>query len=132
MRRGRWFLALIAALSVAAACSDEPTRSADAGTVTLRLTTPNTDDGAVLFEVTGPPIDGATPATASLQLFTRRDGDSTLVGVVAGGITNGAVVELQVSAGAAATDYTTRVIEVADRQNTLRASLAGYVLTAER
>lgn len=45
---------------------------------------------------------------------------------------DGAVVELRVSAGAAATDYTAQVIEVADRQNTLRASLAGYALTAGR
>jgi len=132
MNRGRWLLALVAALPVAAACSDEPTRSADAGTVTLRLTTPHTDDGAVLFEVTGPPVEGATPADASLQLFTRREGDSTLVGVVVGSISDGAVVELQVPDIDEAAGYTARVIEVADRQNALRASLTGYALTSAR
>jgi hypothetical protein len=100
--------------------------------VTLRLTTPHTDDGAMLFEVSGPPIDSATAANASLQLFTRRVGDSTIVGVVAGVVAGGAVVTLHVPDAGAAAEYTARVLEVADRQNLLRASLAGYALTAIR
>ncbi len=130
MTRSRWIFAMLAALSVGAACSDAPTVSATrAGTVILRLTTPHADDGAVLFEVSGPPVDGATAVNASLQLFTRRADASTLIGVVVGVVTEGAVVTLQVPDVGAAARYTARVVEVADRENALRTSLTGYALT---
>lgn len=129
MSRMRWILVTMAALSVAAACSDDPTGSVSrAGTVTLRLTTPHADDGAMTFEVSGPPIDSASAANGSLLLFTRRSGGSTMVGVVVGVVTEGAVVTLQVPDVDAAAGYTARVLEVADRQNTLRASPTGYAL----
>ena len=61
MSRSRWIFEMVAALSVGAACSDNPTSgSARAETLTLRLTTPHADDGAMTFEVSGAPIDGAT------------------------------------------------------------------------
>jgi len=130
MTHSRWIFALAAALLVGAACSDAPTGGATrAGTVIVRLTTPHADDGAVLFEVSGQPIDGATAANASLRLFTRRTGASTLVGVVVGDVAGGAVVTLQVPDVGAAAGYAARVVEVADRQNTLRTSLTGYALT---
>jgi hypothetical protein len=131
MSGARWILAMVAVLAVGAACSDEPTTgSARAGTVSLRLTTPHADDGALTFEVSGPSIDGATAANASLVLFTRRTGDGALVGVVAGAVANGVVVVLQVPDVGAAAEYTARVLEVADRHDVLRGSLEGYTLTA--
>lgn len=130
MSRSRWILAMATALLMGAACSDDPVGGVtQAGTVTLRLTTPHADDGALLFEVSGGPIDSATAGNASLRLFTRRPSGSTIVGVVAGVVTNGAVVTLQVPDVGAAAGYTARVVEVADRQNALRTSLAGYALT---
>ena len=131
MNGARWIFAMVATLSAGAACSDDPTSGdPQAGTVTLRLTTPHADDGAMLFEVSGPRIDTAAAANASLQLFTRRVDDSKIVGVVAGVVANGAVVTLQVPDVDAVAGYTARVLEVADRQNVLRASLTGYALTA--
>ena len=130
MSRSRWIFAIVAALSVGAACSDNPTSvSARAGTLTLRLTTPHADDGAMTFEVSGAPIDGATAVDASLRLFTRRESGSTVIGAVVGALDNGAVVTLHVPDVGAAARYTTTVLEVADRQDALRASLAGYALT---
>jgi len=130
MSRLRWTFAMVAALSVGAACSYEPTGGAPrAGTLRLRLTTPHADDGAMLFDVNGPPIDSAMAVNSSLRLFTRRAGGSTVVGAVVGVLANGAVVTLQVPDVGAAAGYTARVLEVADRQNALRASLAGYALT---
>lgn len=130
MSRSRWILAIVTALSVGTACSsDKPAGPAtQAGTLTVRLTTPNADDGAVLFELSGSPIDSALAANASLRLFTRRADGSKVVGAVLGALNNGAVVTLRVP-NAGATGYTARVIEVADRQNALRASLTGYALT---
>jgi len=130
MSRSRWIFAMVAALVAGTACSDNPTSgSARAGTLTLRLTTPHADDGAMTFEVSGAPIDGATAVDASLRLFTRRVDGSTMVGAVVGNFANGAVVTLHVPDMGAAARYTATVLEVADRQDALRASLAGYALT---
>jgi acetyltransferase-like isoleucine patch superfamily enzyme len=82
----------------------------------------------MLFDVSGPPIDSVTASNASLQLFTRRAG-STIGGAVVGVVANGALVTLHVPDVRTAAGYTARVLEVADRQDALRASLAGYALT---
>ena len=130
MNSARWRFTLLAAVALGAACSNDPTSGAPrAGTLTLRLSTPRSDDGALLFEVSGPPIDTAVVVNGSLQLFTRRADGSTVVGAVVGGLTNGALVTLRVPDVGAAGGYTARVLEVADRQNVLRTSLAGYALT---
>jgi len=130
MSVSRWIFAMVAALSVGAACSDDSTGGAPpAGTLIVRLTTPHADDGAMLFEVSGPSIDSASAVNGSLRLFTRRVGGSTVVGAVVGALANGAVVTLYVPDVGAAAGYTARVLEVADRQDALRTSLAGYALT---
>jgi hypothetical protein len=131
MSRSRWIFAMTAALLVGVSCSDDPVGGVtQAGTVTLRLTTPHADDGAVLFEVTGPAIDGATVDNASLRLFTRRVSETTITGALVGAVTNGVVITLRVPEAGPGTDYTARVLEVADRENGLRGSLTGYALTA--
>ncbi len=131
MNGSRWIFAMVAALLVAVGCSPDTTgAAARPGTLSLTLTTPHADDGATTFEVSGPPIDSAMAVNASLRLFTRRVDGSTLVGAVVGALGNGTVVTLQVPDTGVADRYTARVIEVADRQDALRASLAGYALTA--
>ena len=129
MSRSRWIFVMVAALSVGAACSDDPVGGAQAGALVVRLTTPHADDGAVMFEVSGPAIDTAIVVNASLRLFTRRASSSTIVAVVVGAVGSGAVVTLQVPDVGAVAGYTARVLEVADRQSALRASLTGYALT---
>lgn len=131
MNRWRGMFALLATLAVVAACSDDAVVGgpAQAGTLTLRLTTPHADDGAMMFEVSGPALDSVVAVNAALRLFTRRDGTARIVGAVVGTLENGAVVTLHVPDVGAAAAYTARVLEVADRQDALRASLAGYALT---
>jgi hypothetical protein len=129
MSGARWIFAMVAALSVAAGCANDSTgAAAQAGTLRLTLTTPHADDGALTFEVSGPAVDSAR-ADASLRLFTRREDGSTLRGAVVGGLASGTVMTLYVPDVGAAGRYAARVLEVADRQSTLRASLAGYALT---
>lgn len=132
MSTARSIFAMVAALSAGAACTDDlntPTGGgARPGVVILHLATPNADDGAVLFEVSGAAIDSAVAINASLRLFTRRVGDSTVVGALAGAVATGAVVRLYVADVVAAAASTVRVLEVADRQDALRSSLTGYAL----
>lgn len=115
-----------------AACANDSTGAggqAQSGTLILRLTTPHADDGAVLFDVSGPPIDALAPVNASLRLFTRRANETTIVGAVVGAVAQGDVVTLRVPDVGGVARYTLRIREVADRDNVLRASLAGYALT---
>lgn len=136
MNRMRILFAL-AAVVIAAACTGDSTGTggggpAGRGTLIVRLTTPHADDGAILFELSGPPIDSVVAVNASLQSFTRRANDSTIVGAVIGVVVNGAVVTLQVPDINASARYAARIVEVADRENVLRASLTGYALTVSR
>jgi hypothetical protein len=132
MTRTRGILALVAALFVSVSCSDQPTSAGSgSGTLAIRLTTPHGDDGALTFQVNGPSLESAS-VNGSLQLFTLRVNDSTLVGAVIGTLTNGAIMTLQVPDGSVAGAYTATLREVADREDALRASLAGYALTVTR
>lgn len=129
MKSMRSFFALAVLLYVAVACTDDPTGAPSrSGTLLLHLTTPHPDDGAVMFEITGPPTDSVTAVSESLRLFTRRAG-GTLVGVVIGTVADGPVVKLWVPDVSAAASYRGRVLDVADRQNALRTSLESYALT---
>lgn len=130
----RRIVLLLAGLSFGAGCADEPMGVVPPpGTMLLRLATPHGDDGALVFELTGPAIDSATAANNSLRLFTRRVSDSRLLGIVVGGIATGPVVTLHVSGAAApGAPYTARIIEIADRDDRVRASLTGYALSVAR
>ena len=129
-------LFVVAALLAGAACAGDATGNGGppgSGTFILRLTTPHADDGAVLFELSGPAIDTVVAANASLRLFTRRaNNPSTIVCAIVGPVAGGVVATLRVPASDAAAAYSARVVEVADRQNVLRGSLAGYGLVVER
>ena len=132
MTRARWMFAMAAALLVLVACSDEPTNPGTGpGTLVVRLTTPNSDDEAVSFEISGP-VDSVTAAGGSLQLFTRRVDGSTVLGAVIGPLDNGAIVILHVPDVSAAAGYRVAALEVADQEDALRPSLAGYALTVTR
>lgn len=132
MKRVRWILAILLLLGGVTSCIDNPySVGPRAGTLRLQLSTPRADDGAVLFEVSGPEIESVVAANASLLLFSRRTNGDTIAGVILGVGGSGTVATLRVPNDAAASEYRARVLEVADRQDGLRASLAGYVLTVE-
>ena len=132
MTRARWMWAMVAVLLVGAACSDQPTDpGVRSGRLVVRLTTPNGDDEALLFAVSGA-VDSVSAALGSLQLFTRRVDDSTVLGAVVGPLDNGAIVTLHVPDTSAAGVYSVTVLEVADHDDALRSSLAGYALTVTR
>lgn len=131
MSRVRWVFALAVSLFAVAACTDYATDVRVPGTLRVQLHTPRADDGAVLFEVSGPSIENVTAGNGSLELFTRHTAGDTIIGAIVGTPGNGTVAMLHVSYGASAGAYTARVLEVADREDRLRASLAGYSLTLE-
>jgi len=96
-------------------CFDGPV----AGEVTLSLTTPNTDDGAVSFTVTVPApneITGATAACDGCEVFATRVSATELRGIVTGDLPAGPVVRLAVSQAGPDQLYRVQVLAVASRQ----------------
>ncbi len=101
-------------LLMLAGCFDGPT----AGDITLVLSTPNADDGAISFIVTTArpnEILGAEALCSGCSVFLSRVGATQLRGAVVGEVTGGPLVRLQVSNAGPNQAYRTDVLEVASR-----------------
>jgi hypothetical protein len=100
------------------------------GTLTVRLTTPRADDGAIVFELRGQ--GDATPqlADTTMWMFTERV-DSTLTRVVlVGDLVSGPLVTFEVVD--VQRPYTATLVQVSDRANAVRAQLQDYDLAIAR
>jgi len=103
--------------------------SAVPGTLTARLVTPYTDDGAILLDITGPaPAAEIEAAAQGAVVHARANGGTTRVAVF-GSLGSGALVRFSVPDVNAAQQFTAQVIEASDRTSALRASVTGYQLT---
>jgi hypothetical protein len=133
----RRILAMAAGLALAAtlACGGDgnaPTgpQGPTAGTLTVSLTTPNNDDGAILLTVSGPDMTQLASADASLY-FRHAQAGTTITAVLVGDVAGGDLVTFHVPDVDAAGSYSATIQQVADRSNALRGSLTGYSLTVE-
>lgn len=125
-RRAGWVLVA----GVLAGCFESPV----VGEVSLDLSTPNQDDGAVSFVVSVAAPDeirGASAACSGCQLVYQRVGSQELRGVVLGDLAPGPVVRLAVSQAAPNQAYRIQIVEVASRQFQVRPP-AGYDLLVRR
>jgi hypothetical protein len=96
------------------------------GTVSVTLTTPRSDDGAILFELKGPAVHAIAPA-AGLTFYIDSS-SSPIRGVAMGAISGGLLLTFTISDTTAFPSYSATLVEVADRQNGLRSTLTGYDL----
>jgi hypothetical protein len=95
--------------------------------VTVTYQTPFADDGAILIELNGPSIHGITPAGTNLQFYI--DSTTSPVRVAAfGTINGGTLLSFTVADTTTLASYSAVLVDVANRQNDLRNSLAGYAL----
>lgn len=95
------------------------------GPLTLTLSTPNSNDGAILFKVTGGTVDsvqsGPMVQTGSYVVnsgFTRV--------VVAGNIVDGVIAKIYVPDVSASANYSVTVEQAANRVSFAQQGLAGY------
>jgi hypothetical protein len=103
--------------------------TATPGTLTARLVTPNSDDGAIIVDITGPaPAAEPTALTPGASLYARSNGNTARVAVF-GALGSGALVRFSVPDVNAASQYSAQVAEVSDRSNALRPSVTGYQVT---
>ncbi len=125
--------ASLVAFGGAACGDDDPAGPVDpgptAGTLTVTLSTPNADDGAILLVVTGP--DMTQVATANPALYFRHsEAPGQLRAVFVGDIGDGDLLSFRVPDVDAVASYVPTIVELADRDNELRDS-AGYQLTVD-
>jgi hypothetical protein len=132
MRKQRWMIvtAVALALAVGVACDDDAAvgPEATAGTMIVSLTTPNLDDGAIMFTVSGGEID--SPALLDVDhVLYLMEGTNTITAIILGDIEAGELLEFDVPD--IDVTYTATITQVADRMNDLHESLSGYGLTVE-
>jgi len=135
-RAPRWAMGLVVLLSVVVyGCklgdiTAEDFRSGDSdpttGTLTVSLTTPHADDGAIRFTLIGPFVTTPRPASSNHLVFTLQRSPQELDVVVVGDLQSEAILILPVRNTLAAPEYRVTITEVATRTNTLRTDLSGY------
>ena len=102
------------------------------GVLSVRLTTPNADDAALIVRITGPTaMTSVVAGNPAHEIYSRAEAkafNAALFGDLAGGV----LLRFHVPDIAKVAEYSATVVEVADQANALRESLAGYVVTVER
>lgn len=97
--------------------------TAVAGVLTLELTSPNTNDGAVQFAVSGPAIDSVR-AMGYDGLTSALPGQAQVI--VTGSVANGTVARVYVHDIAKATEYRAWVVAAAVRSSYQLQDVASY------
>lgn len=126
--------ALAAALLVAAGCGSSdgggPTGPV-AGPLRVVLASPNTDDGAVMFQVTG--VVDSVVAPAGLTLYQSVPGPNVVRAIVTGNIATGSnLLTLYVADVSKASSITTQVIQVAAEVTYAQRPVGAYALTVQK
>jgi hypothetical protein len=102
-----------------------------AGDLTVSLVTPNSDDGAILVQVTASEskeVTGATVACSGCKIFQEQPSATELLAVVTGDLVAGPLVQVSVTDTKSPSSYAVRIRQAASRTYQVR-STSGYSLT---
>jgi hypothetical protein len=129
------FAFVVLALALAASTCTDPVspREPVPGLLSVRMTTPHADDGALILRVTGPDLMAdIAPGSTALRVFHRAEARAFNAAVF-GDLESGMVLlRFRVPDVASSAEYSATLVEAADEANSLRSSIAGYALTIER
>lgn len=117
---------VIAAASSLHSCSGESSGPAGS-TLEVTFATPAQDDGAVLFSVTGGPVDSVE--TAGYTLYSARPDPNTLLVIVTGDLSGGAIARLHIPDEHLTPQYSATVNQVAARTTYVQRDPREYSLT---
>lgn len=132
MRTNRWIgLGLgLGLLVTALGCGgDNAVAPRAPGTMTVSLTTPNTDDGVVLLALFGPGFTNIQPASASYRLYSLTASPTEVRILVVGDLSTGALLTLDIGDPARIAEYHGSVIQAASRDDIVHTVSADYDLT---
>ena len=123
-RFGFFSTSLVAAIGVllATGCEDSPTGLSGPGLLHVTLVSPNSDDGAVVLELSG----GSTYRSFVMdfgEVFAEQDGNTTRVVAVKN---DPGTIVFRMRAEDVGDLPTVTVVQVAAGNNDLRASVSGY------
>ncbi len=124
-------MALAGAMSCGGGDSTAPTplpTGPVAGIFRIQLTTPHSDDGALLFTVSGGPITSADPASG-YQVFVAPADANTMRFLVTGNVAGGEVVRLHVPDVSKLAAYRASLSQAASRDTFAPQSLSSYSMT---
>ena len=122
----RSLLFLLCSLSALVGCSHD-TNEPTAGILKANLASPNTDDGAVLFTVSGGPVDSVV-AGGHQVYFALLDATSLRV-VVIGEVGSGTLATVYIPDNRLASSYSVTVNQVAARVSYAQRNPASYSLS---
>jgi hypothetical protein len=97
------------------------------GSLEVRLNSPNTDDGAALFTVSGGPVETAEALVGTLYV-AKITGNTTRV-VVAGTLTSGPIALVRIADMSHAGLYSVELNQVAARSTYARREPSGYTIS---
>ncbi|HMA40829.1 MAG TPA: hypothetical protein VKP10_12165 [Gemmatimonadales bacterium] len=132
MKTNRWIgLGLsLGLLSTGLACGDNAIApKPKAGSVTVSLTTPNADDGAVLVALFGPGFANVRPSSASYRLYSLTASPTEIRILVVGDLSTGALLSLDIDDPARIAEYHGTVIQAASRDDIVHTVSTDYDLT---
>jgi hypothetical protein len=116
-------LAMAAGLSN---CSGPPSETV-AATLAVTLSSPFTDDGALLFTISGGPVDSVE--TTGYTLYSYRPDGNTMEIIVTGQINSGAIARLYIGNERLTPQYSARVMQAAARSSYTQRDPGAYGLT---
>jgi hypothetical protein len=124
--------ALVLAAILTAACGGSDSTAAPvAGTLQVTLTSPNTDDGAVMFQVTGD-VDSVT-APAGLTLYQSAPSANVIRAIVTGNIASGGtLLTLHVPNVGKASSYGAQVLQVSAAGTYAQRLVGGYTIQVHK
>lgn len=95
----------------------------------VSLTTPNSDDGALLVTIRGPALATIQSASPDYLVFSNAVSATEARVIVVGDLQRGSVFTVALAGSAALSEYSASVGQVATRADVLRAETAGYRMT---
>lgn len=124
--RERWALLALLGLTLLPSCSGENT-APTAATLTVDLPSSHGDEGAILFTISGGPVDSVE--AAGYTLYSARIDPNTRKVVVTGNLSNGALARIRIPDGRQASSYSATVSQVAVRSTYAERDPSSYTLT---
>ena len=131
LMRGTALVALLVGVAACGGGDDGGPSGPVAGPLRVVVTSPNTDDGAVMFQVTG--VVDSVVVPAGLTLYQSVPGPNVIRAIVTGNISSGSnLLTLYVADVSKASSITTQVLQVAARVTYAQRPAGAYSLTVQK
>ena len=130
LRLRAWIAATVVAVTMSCGGDgDEITNppSTEPGFVSVSLSTPNSNDGAIMFTLAGGVIDSLRPVGGTM--FFASTGTNRFRAIVGGRITDGTVLQFWTPDRRNITSYTATLEQAAARSTYEQQDLSGYSLS---